>query len=295
MPDDIRDKLTIDHEDVVGLNFIQTDGPFVFRRYYRNGLRSHVMAVLLAADVEKETKGVVVNGVRWFPKACPVKMLRLFRRRFEHFEAVFEEIRRVKIIEAHLSMEHMARSNEFVAEYHVSGKTDIFLGGLQEFVLGEEVNPWHPFRLEEIPGILTSLGMGSACDATRVTGDVIKTVQDSADRFILGIKTMIRQTGHIPDLAGAGNLLMTPSGDIKLVDINNISAVAYTPAVYLDDIGYPVCDKSIEALSLLERHLLGRPLEMTDPVYGYYLDPERVLRVREIDRAFHHNFNPDAT
>ena len=70
MAEDIRDKSAIDHEDVVGLNFIQADGPYVFRRSYRNGLRSHVMAVLLAADVTVETKGMMADGVRWFPRAA---------------------------------------------------------------------------------------------------------------------------------------------------------------------------------------------------------------------------------
>jgi hypothetical protein len=291
MSEDIRDKLSIDHEDVIRLNFIRADGPYVFRRYYRNGLRSHVMAVLLADDVTAETKGVIIGGVRWFPKACPVKMLRVFRRRFEQIDAVFAEIKRVKFIETFLTHRYMARSDEFIARYGRTGKGDFILCGLQEYVFGTELNPWHPFRLRDLPEILTSLAMGSQCHFPPDLGDILNVVQGSADRFIHGIKTMIRESGHIPDLAGEGNMLLTPSGDIKLVDINNISKVGFTPEVYLDDIGYPVCDKSIEALSLIEGHLLNRAPDMGDPVYEFYLAPDRMARVRDLDKAFHQSIN----
>ena len=44
--EDIRDKPVIGHEDVVQLNFVRSPGSYLFRRHYKNGLRSHVMEVL---------------------------------------------------------------------------------------------------------------------------------------------------------------------------------------------------------------------------------------------------------
>jgi len=291
IPADIRDKPYIGHEDVIGLNFIRADGPYFFRRYYRNGLRSHVMEVLLAADVKKETQGVVIDGVPRFPRARPLKMLRLFRRRFRHVEEVLDEIKRVKIIEQYLTPAQMAKSNEFVTEYRISGRQDTLLCGLQEFVPGEGLDPWHPVRLKEVPEIIRSMKNGPGAFPERTETELIRRFQNSVENFIRSIKTMILKADHIPDLAGEGNLLLTPSGGIKLVDINNISKVSFTKDIYLDDIGYPVCDKSIEALSLLERHLLGRPPDMTEAIYRHFLDPIRVQRVRDLDRSFHQTFN----
>ena len=93
---------------------------------------------------------------------------------------------------------------------------------------------------------------------------------------------MILQTNRVPDLAGVGNLILTRSGNIKLVDINNISRVSFDRTIPLDDRGYPVCDKSIEALSLLERKLTGRSLDGRDIIYNTFLDPERMKDVKEI-------------
>ena len=97
---------------------------------------------------------------------------------------------------------------------------------------------------------------------------------------------MIIESGHIPDLAGAGNLIITDNGAIRLVDINNISRVVFDASVYLDEKGYPVADKSIEALSLIEKKLLGRSLESADPVYGHFLAPARRERVRADEPGF---------
>ena len=38
MTEDIRDKANINHEDVIGLNFIRASGAYVFRKYYNQGL-----------------------------------------------------------------------------------------------------------------------------------------------------------------------------------------------------------------------------------------------------------------
>ncbi len=94
---------------------------------------------------------------------------------------------------------------------------------------------------------------------------------------------MISEAGHIPDLAGAGNLIITTSGGIRLVDINNISGVSLDPSIHLDEKGYPVCDKSIEALSLIEEKILGRQVDMEADIYKWFLDPERqkALKAKE--------------
>lgn len=291
MTEDIRDKPHVDHDDVIGLNFIRSDGPFFFRRHHRNGLRSHVLEVLAKADVRRETDGEIRDGVRWFPRARPLKMLRLFRRRFSGFEAVAAETRRVKFVERYLSAAHMARSAEFVVEYHVGGGRQIMLCGLQEHVQGLQLDPWQQLGVAELASVV-HLSAGGVHNPPDALGARIRY---SAAAFIHSVQRMIRETGHVPDLAGDGNLLLTPDGGIKLVDINNISPVSVSAAIYADDIGYPVCDKSIEALSLLEQHLLDRPPDMTDPVYRHFLDPDRRRRVAELDRAFHRTVNPAAS
>jgi hypothetical protein len=55
----------------------------------------------------------------------------------------------------------------------------------------------------------------------------------------------------------------------------------------LDDRGYPVCDKSIEALSLLERNLLNRSIDPGEAVYRKFLDPKRMKDVRDLESAFY--------
>jgi hypothetical protein len=96
---------------------------------------------------------------------------------------------------------------------------------------------------------------------------------------------MITEANIVPDLAGVGNLILTRSCHFKLVDINNISRVFFDSSVRLDDKGYPVCDKSIEALSLIEQKVLHRSIEIDDPVYKNFLDPLRMKDVRALVRA----------
>jgi len=98
---------------------------------------------------------------------------------------------------------------------------------------------------------------------------------------------MIVEKAHVPDLAGVGNLVMVPSGEIKLVDMNNISRVAFDSDIQLDDRGYPVCDKSIEALSLLESKLLGRPVDTSEAIYRHFLDPQRLRAVQVREEIFY--------
>jgi hypothetical protein len=118
----------------------------------------------------------------------------------------------------------------------------------------------------------------------------VETVRSEGVRFIACIKQMIIETGHVPDLAGMGNLVIVPSGGIKLVDINNIAQVAFTPEIDLDDKGYPVCDKSIEALAHLEAKLLGNTIDPNERVYRFFLNPERMGRASEKERLFYLDF-----
>ena len=100
---------------------------------------------------------------------------------------------------------------------------------------------------------------------------------------------MIDQTGYIPDLAGIGNLILTCTGDLKLVDINNIVEIKLDDTILLDDKGYPSCDVSIAVLSILEQNLLGRDIPMDDLLYRHFLSTERKDRVKAIEKEFYTN------
>jgi hypothetical protein len=284
MRTDIREQRYIEHPDVVGLNFIRRPNRFVFRRYYRQGLRSHVMEVLDPADVRLESTGVFRNGSRWFPKASPLKVLRIFRTKFATWQEAYEDIRRFQVVKAYLSTDYLAVSEEFIADYTEGGTHRVILCGLQEFVQGLVLDPWAltgECLLEKYnPCLLTE-----APDIPAVTW--VHMVRHHADRFVDRVRTMILKGHLIPDLAGVGNLLLSPKGVIKLVDINNIRPVTFYGPPQLDERGYPTCDKSIEALSRIETHLLGRPVDPLDPIYRHFLTPERMRVVANMGKAFH--------
>lgn len=292
MPEDIRDKPSLTHQDVVALNFIRHVPRYVFRRHYRTGLRSHIMELLGKEDLEKERQGFVADGVRWFPRARPIKMLRIFRTRFPDLAGALQELRRVRIVLDYLAPDHVARSDEFLVSYDCMGKWDRVLCGLQEYVHGEVLDPWSPMSREHLAELFSRLhpygdGIPGTLDA------LIRSALEQTERFVARIRQMILEAHHVPDLAGVGNLLMTAEGRIKLVDINNISGVSFGSGVPLDDRGYPVCDKSIEALALIERRLLGRTPEENDPIYGHFLNASRVREVRNLERKFHQAMEPD--
>ncbi len=101
---------------------------------------------------------------------------------------------------------------------------------------------------------------------------------------------MITRTGYIPDLAGIGNLILTRAGDLKLVDINNIVEIKLNDTILLDDRGYPSCDVSIEVLSILERDILQKKIPIKDdPLYCFFLSPERRKKVFAIEKEFYAN------
>lgn len=291
MPEDIRDKQYITHEDVVGLNFIKTDGPLVFRRHYRQGLRSHVLEILRPADLDRERTGTVVDGNRWFPKAKPIKIFRLFRTRLNTLEIALKEIGRVKLVEKYLAPDYMACSDEFIVDYASPEGPALMLCGLQGYVEGEILDPWSilegaPFRADLYDRMRDKLASDFRSPSQWIEG-----LQKETAIFIKKIKAMASETGHIPDLAGVGNLMVVRSGRIKLVDINNISPVNADRKIALDDRGYPVCDKSIEALSHLEQKILGRSVDTRETIYHDFLAPERLAAVKIREKRFYGRLN----
>ncbi len=286
MTGDIRDSKFIGHDDVVGLNFIRTDVSYHFRRHFRQGLRSHVMEVLRPADIEVEKFGTRGDGIRRYPRAKPIRIFRLFRTRLASVAEALDEIQRVKMVERYLAPEFLARSNEFVVDYLAQGRRVPLLCGLQEYVEGEILNPWGLLEgdrlMDALYGQLFVDGKAPAPEKTKWA----HIVRDKGIRFVEKIKQMIAASGHIPDLAGMGNLVMVCSGAIKLVDINNIAKVSFDGQISLDDKGYPVCDKSIEALANLETKLLGRSIDSADAIYGFFLDPQRMREVFDKEQVF---------
>ncbi|MCP4669513.1 MAG: hypothetical protein GY849_24530, partial [Deltaproteobacteria bacterium] len=130
MSKDIREKARLDIEDILGLNFVKSPGIYSFRKHYRMGLRSHIMEVLDPGEAEKENKGVMVDGLTWFPRAKPLKMLRIFRTRFKDLGDALEELKRVKIVETFLAPDHVAKSEEFLVTYVRQGTHHLLLCGL---------------------------------------------------------------------------------------------------------------------------------------------------------------------
>ncbi len=224
MEDDIRDRPYLTHEDVLGLNFIKVTCPFIFRRHHRTGLRSHILQVLRPRDVEAERNGVTLDGIAWFPKAQPLKMLRIFRAKFESLARAEEEIRKVKIIEAFLGHPYYARSEELLVHYGIKGSVDILLCGLQEVVEGEILDPWSPGEGDPLKPLFERFPPPAHGQGPQ---DRRSNAKAHVREFIERTKKMILKVGHAPDLAGIGNLLLTREGLLKLVDINNVCLVRF--------------------------------------------------------------------
>lgn len=284
---DIRDRSSIRHEDVLALNFIRAPGAFVYRRHFRQGLRSHIMEILPRTAVAAENEGIVIDGIRRFPRAKPVYMLRIFRTRLATLQDALDEIARVEVVARYLGPDFAAASSEFVVDYHGPRGPAIMLCGLQAYVPGEIVDPWNLLDAAQfLPSLHDRLhGAGQSSPGQRRSW--IAAARRKARRFVAAVKQMIAEERQIPDLAGAGNLVLRASGDITLVDINNISPVVFDDAVPLDDKGYPVCDKSVEALSLIEAKLLGRAIDRAEPAYRFFLDPARKRRAAAEEAAFY--------
>lgn len=279
---DIRDRPYLSGKEVKKLNFIRRTDRFVFRKYYRSGLRSHIFEVLATEDVEKETSGVKVDGVLTFPRAKPLKMFRILRHRFDDINAVFSEIQKYNMLLKWLGSELMATSEEFIVDYNETGESQIVLCGLQEYVGGDILDPWRLFDRDCLKDLFKTKGF---------TEEQIDTcfnqVLNNIRIFVRRIRIMIKDTGFIPDLAGNGNLIVTPQGCLKLVDINNIVRIQPDHIILIDDKGYPSCDVSVEVLSIFETIAQGKPVSLEDPLYRHFLEPGRKRMVKQLERDFY--------
>jgi hypothetical protein len=149
---------------------------------------------------------------------------------------------------------------------------------------GEMINPWNRLDDDELASLKKRMPEPEVSEPQEAW---LANVRTQAESLVLRLKDLISKAGYVPDLAGSGNLILTPSGLIKLVDINNISRVSLDSSVPLDDRGYPVCDKSIEGLSMLEKNLAGRSLDPGDEVYKVFLSPARMEKARALESKFH--------
>ncbi len=290
MSEDIRNKLAICHSDVIALNFIISSPPYVFRRHYRQGLRSHVMEILYPADVATESTGTLIDGVRQFPRAVPSIMFRIFRTQFETFGEAWAEIERVKIVSEYLAPEFMAHSYECIVEYHGPHGSELMLCGFQEYIKGDIIDPWTILDAESLLPLIYKTMRDRGVIMPLSSDEWVADARKKGSQLIGRLKRMITHSGHIPDLAGVGNLIITPNGEICLVDINNISPVFSDATIPLDEKGYPVCDKSIEALSLIEKKIVGRPINMEEKLYKQFLNSERKTLVQEKVELFSEKF-----
>jgi hypothetical protein len=280
--EDIRDRASLSGEEVIQLNFINDCIPFVFRKYYRSGLRSHIFEVLSSSDLEKETSGEFIDGIRVFPRAKPLKIFRIFRNRFDCVDQVFNEIKKYRILLKFLGPDLIAESNEFIVDYTGTGTNQILLCGLQEYIEGEILDPWRIFSKTYLDDLLR--GAEPETDRRR---HIVAKAESQITTFVKRTRAMIADTGYIPDLAGIGNLVLTCKGSLKLVDINNIVKVNKDGDISIDDKGYPSCDVSVQVLAMLEKKILKKKFIMDDPLYRFFLRPDRKKRVRALEKQFY--------
>lgn len=287
MPVDIRNRKHISHQDISALNFIKKQNQYIFRKYYKQGLRSQIIEILLASDVWKQNQGDTIDGIKHYPVAKPFKILRIFRTKFDSLSEIIREIRKYKIVEKYLPSDCYAKSIEFIVEYINEGQHDYILCGLQDYVAGKVFNPWELDRKNHLANLIKNI-QSQGYNPLQITEEqLVQQVQKQVEKFVKGLKKMIVEAGYVPDLAGIGNFILTYDGSIKLVDINNISKVSFGPGISLDDKGYPVIDKSIEALSIIEQKLLNRTIDRNEKIYQTFLDSQRMKEVKDLDAKFH--------
>ncbi len=281
---DIRDRAFLSGNELASLNFIKNPGPFVFRKFYRTGLRSHIFEVLHKEDVEKESTGEIIDGIRMFPRARPGKMFRILRTRFETKARALEEIKKYSLLLSCLGPGLIAASNEVIVDYTGTGQRQILLCGLQDYVEGEILDPWRLKGDDYLHGLFRTMP-----DKLPDQTDRIEKARAEIELFVKKIRSMISRTGYIPDLAGFGNLILTPGGKIRLVDINNIVEIRLDGPVPLDDKGYPSCDVSVHVLSILETKFLKTQVPPDDPIYRVFLSRERRQAVKNLEKRFYMN------
>ena len=259
---DIRNKNRVEHEDMVGLNFILDEPSYVFKYHRNQGLRSHVVQVISPNDYRAETEGIEVNGRKEFPRAVPDYVFRIYRSKIEPEEAM-EDIKKIKVVREYLK-ENMAYSNEFIASYKKNDGAqenyETILCGLQEFIKGDIIDPWF-------------------CVPESYDDNFKKETIKAIDR----VKECIHETGYIPDLAGRGNFIYGKRG-VVLTDINNINKVDFSSYIYIDNKGFPIVDTSIEALSELEKAVKGSV--DSDLIYEHYLEPSRKSKCLQLRKEW---------
>lgn len=265
------------------INFLKIPGHYQLRRHFRAGLRSQLLELISTRDLEKEIHGILVNGIRRFPRAKPLKMVRILKNRFSSCATALEEITRYRTLLAFLGSDFVAQSEEFIVEHHEKDQDHILLCGLQEYIEGTILDPWHLSDERSLEHFYTPNPGTTTQEFTRQATSDIK-------RFAGAVTAMVKETGLIPDLAGDGNLMLSHGGCLKLVDINNIIKIKPGPEIQLDDKGYPCCDKSIEVLSILG-HKIARtpPTTADDPFLGKFFDQDRKQRVNKLEQAFYQN------
>ena len=278
---DIRDKAYLTENEINLLNFISDLPTRHFRMHYRQGLRSHIFEVLNKDDVLKETEGEVVDGSLRFPRAVPQYMLRILRARFTSLDLVLDEVKRYSLILKYLGSDLIAKSEEFIVEYTGTGKSEIVLCGLQEYIQGEILDPWSLFGPTPLVTFYEHRFPGNNPEKK-----TIENATNAIATFVKQTRQMINDTGYIPDLAGNGNLIMTPGGGIKLVDINNIIRVVQNDTIALDDKNYPACDKSVEVLALFEQKIIEKENPLDDPLFQHFLSVDRKKIVSKLENKF---------
>ncbi len=278
---DLLTKKSLSGAEVRQLNFIKDSPNLCFRKYYRQGLRSHIFEVLPADAVLKETEGEVIDDVRWFPRAVPKHVLRIMRTRFRTLKQVLDEIKKYALVLKFLGPDLIATSNEFIVEYTEIGRSEIVLCGLQEYIEGATLDPWALFGQDPLKTLYRSRFPGEDSEKSWMATSV-----ESISSFVRRARRMIVDGGHIPDLAGNGNLILTKAGKIKLVDINNILRLDQHASILIDDKGYPTCDKSVEVLLILEEKILKNKGVYKDPLYSRFLAADRKRKVKKIEEQF---------
>ena len=207
---DILIKKNLTGEEVRQLNFIRDSQSYRFRKYYRQGLRSHIYEVLSADEVLKETKGEIIDGVRWFPRAAPKHVLRIMRTRFRTLNQVLDEIKKYDLVLKFLGPDLIARSDEFIVEYTGTRKSEIILCGLQEYVEGAILDPWGLYGQDPLNTFCKS-----RFSSENLEKNWMSKALESITTFVRRTRKMIVDKSHIPDLAGNGNLILTKKGEIN--------------------------------------------------------------------------------
>ena len=95
---DALDKISLSGTELRQLNFINKVYSPHFRRHFRQGLRSHIFEILCKDDVERESNGVLIDGIMMYPRAVPKHMLRIMRTCFKGLNTVLREVEKYRIL-----------------------------------------------------------------------------------------------------------------------------------------------------------------------------------------------------